>query len=165
MKIVSVLIVVILAIAAVTITIDTRPEEALVIVGEIDDFAHGSVTPMELFVNVDPDTPRVGDSAVSGAATIPVFIVRELDGSFLALYGHDPHLGCRITHASDSDRETWNVENTPVVFITPCHGEMYDSGGNYFDGPTPRGMDRFDISTAGTDVWVNFNDFLFGPEK
>ena len=48
-----------------------------------------------------------------------------------------PHLGCRVPFCDSSGR-----------FECPCHGSKYDIGGEWIEGPAPRGMDRFDLNVV-----------------
>ena len=165
MKAPALVILVILVIAAVTITWDIQPTGPVVTIGEIGDFSPGSVSSMEFLVQLETEVPRLSDSARDGEVTVPIFVVRTLEGDFLALYAIDPHLGCRVTAASESDRDQWGVGGTEVAFINPCHGEMYDLHGNYLNGPAPRGLDRFEVSLQGTEVVVNFESLTFGADR
>jgi cytochrome b6-f complex iron-sulfur subunit len=51
-----------------------------------------------------------------------------------ALYQRCVHLGCRVPWCATSQG-----------FECPCHGSKYDSIGEYFAGPAPRNLDRFEI--------------------
>jgi cytochrome b6-f complex iron-sulfur subunit len=51
-----------------------------------------------------------------------------------ALYQRCVHLGCRVPWCATSQG-----------FECPCHGSKYDSVGEYFAGPAPRNLDRFEI--------------------
>jgi cytochrome b6-f complex iron-sulfur subunit len=52
----------------------------------------------------------------------------------MALYQRCVHLGCRVPWCQPSQG-----------FECPCHGSKYNGIGEYFDGPAPRNLDRFEI--------------------
>jgi len=57
-------------------------------------------------------------------------------GSYLyAISQKCPHLGCRVPFCESSGR-----------FECPCHGSKYDIGGEWIEGPAPRGLDRFELT-------------------
>ena len=49
-----------------------------------------------------------------------------------------PHLGCRVPFCDSSGR-----------FECPCHGSKYNLGGEWIEGPAPRGMDRYQLTLEG----------------
>jgi len=67
-----------------------------------------------------------------------------------------PHLGCRVPFCDSSG---W--------FECPCHGSKYDIGGEWVEGPAPRGMDRFSLkvdSATGTLV-ADTSTVITGPSR
>ncbi len=67
-----------------------------------------------------------------------------------------PHLGCRVPFCDSSGR-----------FECPCHGSIYDLGGEWITGPAPRGMDRFALtldSATGT-LTADTSTVLVGPPR
>jgi len=54
----------------------------------------------------------------------------------MALWMRCPHLGCRVPECIPSQG-----------FECPCHGSKFNIHGEYFAGPSPRNMDRFDVTT------------------
>jgi len=54
----------------------------------------------------------------------------------MALWMRCPHLGCRVPECIPSQG-----------FECPCHGSKFNIHGEYFAGPSPRNMDRFNVST------------------
>lgn len=52
----------------------------------------------------------------------------------MALFQRCVHLGCRVPWCSPSQG-----------FECPCHGSKYNSIGEYFAGPAPRNLDRFEV--------------------
>lgn len=55
-------------------------------------------------------------------------------GGLFALYQRCVHLGCRVPWCASS-----------VGFECPCHGSKYNSVGEYYAGPAPRNLDRFQV--------------------
>lgn len=102
----------------------------------------------------------VGDAAnfAEGTATyVPAgrMYVVNANKHYFALSQRCPHLGCRVPFCESSGR-----------FECPCHGSVYDLAGEYISGPTPRGMDRFDISVPdGRTVVVNTGKLTSGPDR
>ena len=76
------------------------------------------------------------------------------DGHFFALSQKCPHLGCRVPFCESSGR-----------FECPCHGSVYDIGGEWIHGPAPRGMDRFPLSLDGENLVADTSKTLEGPNR
>ena len=57
----------------------------------------------------------------------------ETEG-LMALFQRCVHLGCRVPWCGTSQG-----------FECPCHGSKYDAIGEYFAGPAPRNLDRFEV--------------------
>jgi cytochrome b6-f complex iron-sulfur subunit len=64
-------------------------------------------------------------------------------GGLFALYQRCVHLGCRVPWCASS-----------VGFECPCHGSKYNSVGEYFAGPAPRNLDRFQVEIRNGDRFV-----------
>jgi nitrite reductase/ring-hydroxylating ferredoxin subunit len=62
-----------------------------------------------------------------------VFIDRDGTG-YRALSSTCAHLGCRVR---------WNEATSQ--FLCPCHGGVYDRGGQVVSGPPPHGLDRLAV--------------------
>ncbi len=87
-----------------------------------------------------------------------VYLVLLESGEMLALSQVDPHLGCLVEFRPDfvfNDRTGW--------FRNPCHGETYDLTGALYFGPSPRGLDRYEVRVQDGDVEVNFANLIVGP--
>lgn len=82
------------------------------------------------------------------------FFVTQHEGALRALYQKCPHLGCQVPFCESSGR-----------FECPCHGSVYNLLGEYVTGPTPRGMDRFEISIKGDRVLVDTSKVIEGPTR
>jgi cytochrome b6-f complex iron-sulfur subunit len=80
--------------------------------------------------------------------------VVKLKGEPVALSQKCPHLGCRVPYCESSGR-----------FECPCHGSVFDIGGEIIQGPSPRGMDRYEVTVDKTNtVIVNTNVETNGPD-
>jgi cytochrome b6-f complex iron-sulfur subunit len=82
------------------------------------------------------------------------FYVTNHQGGLRALYQKCPHLGCRVPFCASSGQ-----------FECPCHGSVYNVIGEYLGGPTPRGMDRFEISIENDRVMVDTGALVEGPPR
>lgn len=65
-----------------------------------------------------------------------------------------PHLGCRVPFCDSSG---W--------FECPCHGSKYDLGGEWIEGPAPRGMDRFDLKLVDGVLVADTSTVITGPPR
>lgn len=66
-----------------------------------------------------------------------------------------PHLGCHVPYCDSSGR-----------FECPCHGSIYDLGGEWITGPSPRGMDQYALSSPdGKTVVVDTSKLITGPDR
>src|SRR5512144_121905 len=77
------------------------------------------------------------DSYSAGSATYVAegrLFVANTGTRIFALSQRCPHLGCRVPFCESSGR-----------FECPCHGSIYDLGGEWIAGPAPRGMDRYPL--------------------
>ncbi len=139
------------------------PVPTKVLVGRETDFARGSVTFVELQTTFsDPDPPAIG-SATPGVITrlprmdispVRIFLVRDEEGQFLALYGRDPFRGCRVEWVASAQR-----------FEDPCFGSKYSKAGEWLEGPSPRGLDRFGVSlTTVGEVEVDIGRYQHGRQ-
>jgi len=75
-------------------------------------------------------------------------------GHFFALSQRCPHLGCRVPFCQSSGR-----------FECPCHGSVFDIGGEYVQGPAPRGMDRFELGLTNGVLVADTGKLLPGPDR
>ncbi len=83
----------------------------------------------------------------------PDYIYANMQQGIVALYQRCTHLGCRVPWCQTSQ---W--------FECPCHGSKYNRVGEKRDGPTPRGLDRFQaIIAPGGSVTVNTGLLALGP--
>jgi cytochrome b6-f complex iron-sulfur subunit len=75
------------------------------------------------------DASAVANSQFSSGSTVA-------DG-LVAVYQRCVHLGCRVPWCNSSQG-----------FECPCHGSKYNMVGEYFAGPAPRNLDRFNVSNV-----------------
>ena len=80
--------------------------------------------------------------------------VVKAKGDLLALSQKCPHLGCQVPFCKSSGR-----------FECPCHGSIFDLGGEYITGPSPRGMDRYPIDVKTGTVVVDTGTLDAGPDR
>ncbi len=50
-------------------------------------------------------------------------------------------------------------------FECPCHGSIFDLAGEYIKGPSPRGMDRYEVSLDGEELVVDTAKLIRGPDR
>ena len=101
----------------------------------------------------------LGDPAnyPSGSATYVIegrLFVANAGGHLFALSQKCPHLGCRVPFCDSSGR-----------FECPCHGSKFDLGGEWIQGPAPRGMDRYDLSLQNGKLLVDTAKLTDGPDR
>ena len=82
------------------------------------------------------------------------FWLANADGHLFALSQKCPHLGCRVPFCDSSGR-----------FECPCHGSVFDIGGEWIEGPSPRGMDRHPVTLDGDTIVVDTDKRLAGPDR
>jgi cytochrome b6-f complex iron-sulfur subunit len=75
-------------------------------------------------------------------------------GHYFALSQKCPHLGCRVPFCESSGR-----------FECPCHGSVFDIGGEYIKGPSPRGMDRYGLEVVDGALVADTTKLLPGPDR
>ena len=101
----------------------------------------------------------VGDAtrfSVGTSTYVPagrLYVVNAKNHLF-ALSQKCPHLGCKVPYCASSGR-----------FECACHGSVYDIAGEYISGPTPRGMDRYQLTLDGANVVVDTSVLHLGPDR
>lgn len=58
----------------------------------------------------------------------------KVNDEVVALSDVCPHLRCRVPYCASSGE-----------FECPCHGSKFNRAGDYLEGPSPRGMDRYPV--------------------
>jgi nitrite reductase/ring-hydroxylating ferredoxin subunit len=103
-------------------------------------------------------TIKLGDPSAYAAgsatyvATGRLYVTNPGDTLF-ALSQKCPHLGCRVPFCASSGR-----------FECGCHGSVFDLGGEWIQGPAPRGMDRYPVIIQDNQVVVDTSTLLPGPD-
>jgi cytochrome b6-f complex iron-sulfur subunit len=109
-------------------------------------------------VNVPAAKARVeGEGTVADPIRDPGTDVSEElpleERSVLALWRKCPHLGCQVPQLCDASQ--W--------FECLCHGSKYTVLGEHRDGPAPRGMDRFEVTTQDGNYIIVTRQVVSGP--
>jgi nitrite reductase/ring-hydroxylating ferredoxin subunit len=86
-------------------------------------------------------------------------LVKQEDGSFIALFWRSPFRGCTVAWREDLRFTDPRVDprvtpSTHGWFRDPCHGATFDVTGRHVFGPSPRDMDRFPVEIVGDSVYV-----------
>jgi nitrite reductase/ring-hydroxylating ferredoxin subunit len=80
--------------------------------------------------------------------------VANTGSRLFALSQKCPHLGCRVPFCDSSGR-----------FECPCHGSKYNLGGEWIEGPAPRGMDRYQLTLEGGTLVADTSKLISGPQR
>jgi nitrite reductase/ring-hydroxylating ferredoxin subunit len=102
-------------------------------------------------IKLGAPTSYPGDS-VTYVATGRLYVTNPGDTLF-ALSQKCPHLGCRVPFCNSSGR-----------FECGCHGSVFDLGGEWIQGPAPRGMDRYPVVVQDGQVVIDTSTVLPGPD-
>jgi cytochrome b6-f complex iron-sulfur subunit len=73
-------------------------------------------------------------------------------GGLMALFQRCVHLGCRVPWCGPSQG-----------FECPCHGSKYNAIGEYFAGPAPRNLDRFQVVLDGSNFIIKTGSIIQTP--
>lgn len=98
----------------------------------------------------EDQVPETGVLAVPAARAY----LTRVGGEIVALSETCTHLGCRVPWC-----------DTSAEFECPCHGSVFNRLGEYREGPTPRGMDRYAAQIVDGVVVVDTGETLSGPAK
>jgi cytochrome b6-f complex iron-sulfur subunit len=82
--------------------------------------------------------------------------VANTGGYLYAVSQKCPHLGCRVPFCESSGQ-----------FECPCHGSKYNIGGEWIEGPAPRGLDRYALTLdakSGT-LSADTSTVIVGPPR
>lgn len=74
--------------------------------------------------------------------------------TLLAISQKCPHLGCQVPFCDSSGR-----------FECPCHGSVFDIGGEWIEGPSPIGMTQYPITVEAGAVVVDTSTTKEGPPR
>ena len=90
-----------------------------------------------------------------GDGDAPVYaITGATETKIQALYRKCVHLGCSVPFCTTSS-----------LFECPCHGSKYMLTGEHFEGPAPRGLDRFPVTIEGGNLIVDTSSLQMGPPR
>ncbi len=90
------------------------------------------------------DQSAAANSQFSSGSTVA-------DG-LVAVYQRCVHLGCRVPWCNSSQG-----------FECPCHGSKYNMIGEYFAGPAPRNLDRFNVSNVNGRFIIDTGIIIESP--
>lgn len=76
----------------------------------------------------------------------------KINGEIVAFSEVCSHLGCRVPFCDSSGQ-----------FECPCHGSVFNRGGDHQAGPAPRGMDRFAVEVVDGVIEINTAERESGP--
>jgi len=77
----------------------------------------------------------------------------KVNDEVVALSEICPHLGCRVPFCASSGE-----------FECPCHGSKFNRAGDYLEGPSPRGMDRYAVEIVDGVAVIDTSDTIKGLE-
>lgn len=97
-----------------------------------------------------PDNFPVGTAEYFGEGRL---WLANADGQYFALSQRCPHLGCGVPFCESSGR-----------FECPCHGSVFDIGGEWISGPSPRGMDRYALAVEEGVLVADTSALVNGPD-
>jgi len=80
--------------------------------------------------------------------------IANTGSTLLAISQKCPHLGCQVPFCDSSGR-----------FECPCHGSVFDIGGEWIEGPAPIGMSHYPIGVEGGAVVVDTSTLNPGPPR
>ncbi|HAY41246.1 MAG TPA: hypothetical protein DCX64_03130 [Gammaproteobacteria bacterium] len=90
------------------------------------------------------DATAAANSQFSSGSTVT-------DG-LVAVYQRCVHLGCRVPWCNSSQG-----------FECPCHGSKYNMIGEYFAGPAPRNLDRFNVTNSNGRLIIDTGTIIESP--
>jgi len=112
--------------------------EAWIPVGPLANFTAGTPT---LF-NFNRTTV---DGWVQTINSYGVYIVKQEDGSVLALSNKCTHLSCRVN---------WRPEEN--AYVCPCHDARFGINGSIISGPQPRPLDQYATKIEDDNLSIHF---------
>jgi cytochrome b6-f complex iron-sulfur subunit len=97
------------------------------------------------------DAAEVPSTGVETVSAAQAYLTKDGD-EVVALWWRCPHLGCRVPWCESSGQ-----------FECPCHGTNFNRLGEYRSGPSPRGMDRFEVEIVDESVVIDTGIIIQGP--
>lgn len=74
-----------------------------------------------------------------------VYVIRQSDGSIVALSNKCTHLSCRVNWKQDAS-----------AYICPCHDAYFDINGLKIKGPQPRPLDKYETKVENASLFIHF---------
>ncbi len=74
-----------------------------------------------------------------------VYIIKQADGSVIALSNKCTHLSCRVN---------WKQENS--AYVCPCHDAWFNIDGGIIKGPKPRPLDKYETKIENDTLSIHF---------
>ncbi len=99
----------------------------------------------------DPANYRAGTATFVPEGRL---FIANTGAELLAISQKCPHLGCQVPFCDSSGR-----------FECPCHGSVFDIGGEWIEGPSPIGMSQYPISIEDGVVVVDTSTTEAGPAR
>ncbi len=98
------------------------------------------------------DSAKVPSTGIETVSEAQAYVTKDPAGEVVALWWRCPHLGCRVPWCESSGQ-----------FECPCHGSTFNRLGEYRTGPTPRGLDAFDVEIVEGAVVIDTGSVTNGP--
>jgi len=89
-------------------------------------------------VNIERQTGWVTDDE-----ELAVYVLTENGQDFIAMSNVCTHLGCHVRWVAEQNK-----------FFCPCHNGVFDKYGNVVSGPPPRPLDRYEVKTQDTQLYI-----------
>jgi menaquinol-cytochrome c reductase iron-sulfur subunit len=105
--------------------------------------------PVENYPVLEPTLFNFNRTKINGWETTVnsygVYIVKQVDGSCLALSNKCTHLSCRVNWTPDSE-----------AYICPCHNAYFTIDGAIIKGPQPRPLDQYETKIENDILFLHF---------
>ena len=103
--------------------------------------------------------------------SLQIYVVRQEDGSFVALYATNPGYGYGHTTGEHGCTVPWRpdfvFDGTGIKgwFRDPCSGATFDATGHRIFGPAESDLDRFPVSVRHGHVYVDTSRLICPPRQ
>lgn len=95
-------------------------------------------------IDLGKDLTSVGDSKKIKKSIVVRTAEGNEPGSFVALSGKCTHRGCKVSYNPEQNR-----------FECPCHGSMYNIGGEVIHGPAKEALTKYTVSVSNNTLTIN----------